>query len=379
MADEKQSTNHNARVGGREETWSRLEGLLEKVKARGLRSLTNDEIEAIGKLYRATAAHLALLKTFGASVKQRDRLNALVSRAYGTIYGRTRVGKNRRVWIWSFLAFPQIIRRTLRYHALAAFLLVLGGLYGYFGAAADPDWVLEFVAPGDDRTPYASTEELREFLHHGRPSSASESDSEQRDMGSGEKTLFTAFLWQHNTKVALLSFFAGFLIGLPTVVLLFFNGAMLGVYSYTYHSHGLALEWWAWILPHGVTELLAIVLLSGGGLFVGHLILSPGRLTRRDVLRERRGEIVTIIVYAFPMLLLAAVIESFVRQSGFSEPGRYVFAGVSAVLWVAYLGVGRVPARLIQAEQARRTLAERAVPLPVEEELLSALTGRAAR
>jgi len=94
------------------------------------------------------------------------------------------------------------------------------------------------------------------------------------------------------------------------------NGAFLGVYTHTFHSSGLAWEWWAWLLPTVSTELLAIVLLSGGGLFIGHQIVSPGRKSRADALREARGHIIRLLLFAFPMLLLAALIEAFVRQFG---------------------------------------------------------------
>ena len=153
----------------REELWDLLESLLEKTSSTGLESLDDEEVEEIGKLYRAASTHLALMRAFGASVRQRDRLNGIVSRAHGVIYGRPGRGRNLGVFFWSFLTFPETVRQTARYHLTALLLLGLGGIYGYVGAMKDPEWVLEFVFPGDNRTPYASTEELRATLLHGRP------------------------------------------------------------------------------------------------------------------------------------------------------------------------------------------------------------------
>ena len=184
--------------------------------------------------------------------------------------------------------------------------------------------------------------------------------------GLGEKSAFAAFLWQHNTKIALTSFFSGLLAGLPSALLITYNGSVLGTYTQTFHAHGLAFEWWAWILPHGVTELLALVLLAGGGLWIGRLVLLPGQARRLELFRASRGDLFRLALFAFVMLLIAALIESFVRQSALSDPARYVFAACTALFWVAYLGFARAPAGAAQRILAARSVAERAVPLPDE-------------
>lgn len=380
------SLDHTAAPAAREALWKRLGELLERCSAGTLDRLADGEVEELGRLYRAAATHLAMLQAFGASARQREELNRLVSRAHSAIYGRHRQGKNLELFFWSFLAFPQTVRRTAPYHLLAALLLFLGGLYGYFGSARDSEWALEFVPLGDDRTPYATREELAATLLQGRPVEDREAKAKRptvEDGGSGsgrkarsvespEKAIFAAMLWRHNTTIALTAFFAGFLAGMPTVFVLLMNGAFLGVYTHTFHASGLAFEWWAWLLPHGVTELLAIILLSGGGLFIGHQVISPGKKSRADALRDARGQITQLLLFAFPMLLLAALIESFVRQSSLSDPGRYVFALTTLLGWGVYLGWARVPLWARAQLEARRTIAERAVPLPVDEEILGA-------
>jgi len=189
---------------------------------------------------------------------------------------------------------------------------------------------------------------------------------EHHASGLGEKSAFAAMLWQNNTKVALTSFFSGLLAGIPSALLITYNGSLLGTYTQIFHAHGLAFEWWAWILPHGVTELLALVLLAGGGMWIGRMLLLPGQTPRLELFREARGDLFRLVLFAFVMLLFAALCESFVRQSGLSDPARYAFAAGTAVLWAAYLGFARTPARLAQRILAARTVAERAVPLPDE-------------
>ncbi len=381
--------DHSSIPRSRKALWSRLELLLSKTSSRGFGRLDDRELEELGRLYRAAATHLSLLQAFGASVREREGLNRLVARAHGVIYARPRRGWNLKFFLFSFLAFPETVRRLARYHALAAILLLVGMAYGYLGSQRDPEWALEVVPAGDERTPFATREELLATLHAGRPdSSAAPEAAEDVERGPREaearrpkyrtamKSAFAALLWRHNTTIALQAFFFGLLGGIPTVLALLFNGSMLGVYSHTFHAHGLAYEWWAWILPHGVTELLAVAILSGGGLFLGHRVLVPGMKSRRQALAETRGDALRLLLFAFPMLLLAALIESFVRQSGLSDPGRYVFAALSALFWVLYLTLGGIPRKTVERFAAARTLAERAVPLPEEEEVLGLLPVR---
>ena len=148
------------------------------------------------------------------------------------------------------------------------------------------------------------------------------------------------------------------------------NGALLGVYTATFVRHDLTYEWWAWILPHGVTELLAIVLSAGGGLYIGYTILVPGRQTRAQALAAIRGRLVYFVVFVFPMFLVAAAIESFLRQSNLSNDARYIFAFASVAFWVAYLGFVAPPAALRERHERQKTLTEARVGLPGQDELV---------
>lgn len=336
----------------------RLTALLDRIDAQGLERLDDRDVEDLGKLYRATAARLAHQRAFGASTVREQRLNALVTRAHAVVYGRPQRRPFLATLSYQVMAFPLTIRRTWPYHVAAGAILVLAGVYGYFGSAEDPDWTRSFTFPGDERTPYATEAELLATLRDGR------------EMGSGRKAAFAAQLWQNNTKVALIAYFLGFLACVPTVLALGMNGLMLGTYSFTFHQKGLAYEWWAWILPHGITEMLSIVLLAGGGLMVGHRVIAPGERTRAEALRAVRADAVRLVCFAFPLLFVAALIESFVRQSHLTDGARYVFAGLTALFWIGYLGFVRPTRDAVEQVIAPATVAQRAVPLPTEDELL---------
>ncbi len=108
------------------------------------------------------------------------------------------------------------------------------------------------------------------------------------------------------------------LAGVPTVYLLIYNGMLLGAFTALHHRAGIYTDYWAWILPHGVTEISAIVLCGGVGLLLGKSVLSPGELTRTESLRRAGNEAVPVCLGIAGMLVLAAIIESYLRQSHLS-------------------------------------------------------------
>ncbi len=332
-----------------------------KVDKKGLSALTSSELKRFCLLYRAAATQLARMRTFSHSVARKQYLNEVVARAHTHLYSRK---QKHSIWpqlLLTPLVIPQVVRRTFRYH-LAAFLLVLiGGFYGFHGTRADLEWGLHFVAPGDTRTGYAEYDTLYESLRQGR------------DQSGGEKSRFASFLWQHNTKVSMTAFFSGLLAGVPTVLIMLFNGTFLGVYSAHFHMHGLASEWWAWILPHGVTEFLGIIILGGGGLLIGKTILvGQPNVTRAEAFRRIRGSLAYLVLLAFPVFLCAALIESFLRQSQLGDTGRYIFAAASALIWFLYLGFGQVP-EACRSYFERSTPAESVIRLPEDDDVFELL------
>jgi len=337
--------------------------LLERGES-GLGKLRDDELEELGRLYRMAATHLALLQGFGSATRTRDHLNDLVARAHQLVYRQPRKTRRKGPGLhWFLIAFPLTVRQTWKFHLLAFFVLLGGAIYGYLGCAYDPEWSLEVIT--DQRTAYASEGELRNMLDASFESGNTEN--------LGGKSAFSAFLWQNNVRVSLLAFFSGFLLGLPTLFLLFFNGLSIGAYSFSFHHRSLDYEWWAWVLPHGVTELLAIILLAGGGLWIGRILLDPGNRTRLQALREARGGVFTLALAAFPMLALAAFFESFLRQSSLSMSTRYWFAGATALFWALYLGLAGRRSHLLERLDEGKTIAERAIPLPADEEMMRRL------
>ena len=181
----------------------------------------------------------------------------------------------------------------------------------------------------EGRTPASSTAELREGLYH-------------TESATGMLATFAASLFSHNSRIGILAFATGFVAGLPTLLLLFYNGLVLGAFVALFASRGLAVDLWAWILPHGVTELTAVMLCGAAGLLLAHALVFPGAHTRMDSLRERGRAAAVIVVGAVAMLFIAGLIEGVFRQTVTSVPIRFAVAAATAAWWIYYFGfVGR--------------------------------------
>lgn len=307
----------------RESIWRELEQLVQRAEKGGLHEQSAEKVARLPMLYRATLSSLSVAR---ASVLDRGLLiylESLAARAYLVVYAPQRTLLQV---LWPFLerGFPSAVR-SIRWHVLvSALLLLLGGAIAYAMVCADMDTYYLFVDQGmsQGRDPTASTESLRETLFSG---------------GEGMGLLtFATFLFTHNSTVGIMTFGLGFLFGLPVVLLLFYNGMLLGAMTALFHQRGLAIEWWSWILPHGVTELTAIVLCGAAGLAVGQRLVFPAQCSRMHELTLIGRRMGSVVGGAVLMMLLAGVVEGVFRQVVQDLGFRYGLASVFGGAWVAY-------------------------------------------
>lgn len=312
----------------REQSWRELDELIVKAERRGLRSLSAQELLRLPLLYRAALSSLSVARSISLDQNVVAYLESLAARAYFRVYG-TRATVLGALGAFFTVYFPNAVR-TARWHVLiSASMMGIGVLAGWWLTLGDPEQFYAFVSDGlaQGRDPSATTEELRATLF------------DDASPLSEQLYLFASFLFSHNSKVAILAFALGFALGAPTVFLMVQNGLMLGAFSALFQSRGLGVEWWSWVLPHGVTELGAIVLCGAAGLLLAEAILFPGPFSRLENL-ARRGRIAgQIVLGAVFMLFFAALIEGIFRQTVNDLSVRYAVVAATTVWWLFYFTV----------------------------------------
>ncbi len=309
----------------REGAWRELERLVDRAEEHGLRHLSAAELQQLPSLYRGAVGSLSVARAISLDRSLLDYLTALVCRAHLAVYStKQRAGEALAAFFTRRL--PRAVRRHLPYVAAAWALLLLGVLAGYCLTRADSDSFYNLV---DDnlahgRTPAASTAELRAALY------------DRQGGWSSLLPLFASLLFANNARVGLLCFGLGFAAGAPAAFLLFTNGLTLGALAALYASRGLGFEFWAWVLPHGVTELGAVCLCGAAGLAIGGALLFPGRQTRLAAVARRGREASLLVLGAAFMLLAAGLIEGIFRQLVQDVLLRSLVALGSLLFWLWY-------------------------------------------
>jgi uncharacterized membrane protein SpoIIM required for sporulation len=307
----------------REGDWRRLEEIVKRMEKGGLRKISDEDLLALPTLYRTAASSLSVARETSLDRATLSYLESLVQRAWFQVYGPR---KGLLGWLKEFLlgGWSRAVREIWLDICVAFFVMAAGAIVGWLLVVQDQDWYYRLVPTGflDTRVPGATREQLMETL-------GTEADS-------GGLSVFAASLFSNNAGVAILAFALGFAFGIPSLLLLVYNLAVLGAMMWLFAGQGLGVEFAAWLSVHGTTELFAILLSGAAGMHIGRSMAFPGDKSVLDAAAEsgRRGAIVMVGVVL--MMVVAALLEAFPRQLVASSEGRFIIGGGFMVFWLAY-------------------------------------------
>jgi uncharacterized membrane protein SpoIIM required for sporulation len=307
----------------RESEWRRLEDIVKRMEGGGLRRIPDDDLLALPTLYRTAASSLAVARETSLDAATLAYLEALVQRAWFQVYG-PRQGFAR--WLRDFFlgGWSRAVREIWLDICIALFMMVAGTFVGWLLVAQNEEWYYRLIPGGvaDTRVPGASREELLATL-------ATE------ESAAGLST-FAAQLFSNNSAVCILAFALGFAFGIPSLMLLVHNTAMLGAILWLFAGQGLLVEMSAWLSVHGTTELFGILLSGAAGLHIGRAMAFPGTRPVLEAAADagRRGAVVMVGVAI--MMVIAAILEAFPRQLVDGASGRFVIGGAMLTFWLAY-------------------------------------------
>ena len=295
--------------------WTELEQILKRLEREPEGRLHFAELQRFHYLYDRASADLARLVTFSSEPELRNYLEALVARAYGEIHETRRGGRGVVAWRWISISIPQTFRRHVKAFWLTAAVTVLGALFGG-GVVAFDDEAKEAILPEMFSSHLGSPEE-RVAREEGRAKTGK--SDEQQSASASRMAAFSAFLMQNNIGVSIKSLALGMTYGLGTIVLLFYNGVILGAVGVDYILAGETWFLLGWLLPHGVIEIPAILIGAQGGLVLAHALIGWGRRDRLAArLRAIGPDLATLIGTAALLMVWAGIIEAFFSQ--FHEP-----------------------------------------------------------
>jgi uncharacterized membrane protein SpoIIM required for sporulation len=275
--------------------------------------------------HRELAATLSLARHRRYDHALVHRLNALVVRAHASIHGAM-AGRALRGGLTTLLVdFPRQVRAL----PLMLFIATLCFAGSYLGVYA---WIALDPAAAYAVLPAAHLENMSEMYD---PRGAVQ--SQERDVAT-DLAMFGFYVW-NNVGIAFRTFGSGLVLGVGSILVLLFNGVVIGASHAHVVNEGFADTFHAFVVGHSAFELFAIVLSGLAGLHVGLSVLSPGLETRKQALLRRAREARPVLWGAFAMLVVAAAFEAFFSPRDLPLAVKLTVGGVNAVVLLAFFAL----------------------------------------
>jgi uncharacterized membrane protein SpoIIM required for sporulation len=299
--------------------WDEFQGLADRAARQGLDSFASRELPDFAARYREVAADLARARTYRADDATIARLERLVAAGHNALYRDERS-------TWRGLAttvlrdFPGAIVRAWSYVLIASLAFLLPGAAGFElirerpALAADllPEVVLRRAEAGAERQAAG-----RRYV----------------DVAAEDRPVMASGIITNNVRVAFACFAGGIFLGVGSLVLLSFNGLLIGATAGHFTNAGLLAYLVEFILGHGLLELFAIWTAGAAGFLVGRTVLVPGTLRRSDALVLGGRTAIRMVGGAAVMLVVAGVIEGFV-SAGTGGYGVRIGASLASIAFL---------------------------------------------
>jgi uncharacterized membrane protein SpoIIM required for sporulation len=240
---------------------------------------------------------LAYARTFYPESRTVAYLNGLASRLHLDIY-RNRKEKGNRIHDFWRYELPLLMAKHQRSLAVAFLFFLCFVAIGVLSAHYDENFIRLIL--GDD---YVNM--TNENIQKGDPFGVYKQESPLiMFLGIAANNIFVSF------RV----FVMGLLLGVGTVMGLFYNGLMLGAFEYYFFAKGIGFESILVVFIHGTLEISAIIIAGAAGLVLGNSILFPGTHTRMHSARTGAKDGLKMIIGLLPVFLLAAFFEGYVTR-----------------------------------------------------------------
>ncbi len=313
-------------------TWAELESALGRIERDPGHRFDLPGALRFHYLYQRAAGDLARLGTFASEPELRRYLESLVARAYTEVHeSREKQAKFRPVRTFT-RDFPAAFQRHRRAFLLALTLLLAGGLFGGLAHTLDPEAKSSLVPA-----------QFAHLMSDPARRVAEEEAGEAEEL-TGRKASFSTALMTNNIRVSILALALGMTCGAGTLILLFYNGVLLGLVAADYLLAGQGVFLAGWLLPHGATEIPAILIGGQAGFVLARAMI--GRGDRQPLTARLRavGRDVALLGYGFAVLLIwAGLVEAFLSQ--YHAPVlpysvKIAFGAIELVLLVLLLSGG---------------------------------------
>jgi uncharacterized membrane protein SpoIIM required for sporulation len=311
--------------------WEELDRTVRRLEEDPALVLDVAQVERVHYLYRRAVSALARIDSLPRENDFRKYLEALVARAHMELYDRRARMARFRPLGWLLVTVPATFRRHFGAFAIAGLVTLVGAGFGATALVLDPDAKATLL-------PFSNL--------HGSPNERVKKEEAKVDEAAhAHHSSFAAELMVNNISVSIRAFAFGIFYQLGTLVLLFYNGVVLGAVALDYVRAGETRFLLGWLLPHGAFEIPAILIAGQAGLVLGRAVIGFGNDVRFvERLRQVGPDLVTLVAAAALMLVWAGIVESFFSQYHepvLPYPVKIAFGVSELALLFAWLRRGR--------------------------------------
>ena len=299
--------------------WAEFQQLAERAADHGLDSFASHELPDFAARYREVAADLARARTYGVDDATMEHLERLAAAGHNALY-RDERGTWRRIWEVLIRECPAAIRQAQGYIALACLAFMLPASAGYLLMREQPDLAVDLLPKVMIERADAGAERMAEGRRY-------------VDVAVEDRPLMASGIISNNVRVAIACFAGGIFLGIGSLVLLGFNGLLIGATAGHFANRGLLAYLLEFILGHGLLELFAIWVAGAAGFLLGRSVVAPGDLSRGDALVLSGRTAVRMVGGAAVLLVVSGLIEGFVSVGG----GDVTFRAAASVGSLAFL------------------------------------------
>lgn len=224
-------------------------------------------------------------------------LNQLAARVHGMLYKNRRDKASRLLQFWS-RDVPEAFldaRGAILFSGAVFLLMLLLGM----GLGLSDEGMLRGIMGN------AYVDMTIQNIRSGNPMGVyKESDGYMMFLGIAMNNLF----------VMMRMVVVGLLVVVGPMYMLITNGVMIGAFHALFFSHGEVGRFFLGVYVHGSIELSCVVVAAGAGFRIGTAILLPRTYTRMESFKRGVSSAIKIAIGLIPLIIIAAVFESFVTR-----------------------------------------------------------------
>lgn len=272
------------------ERWKEVESFLSK-------KTSFQDPDKLAELFIQLTDDLSYSKTFYPNSKTTEYLNSITAKLHQSVYKNKKEKKSRLITFWKY-ELPLLFLKRRKELLISFSVFIVAIIIGVISSTGDTGFVRLIL--GDS---YVNM--TLENIEQGDPLAV------YKKMNGVDMFMGITF---NNIRVSFLTFIAGLFFTIGTVLLLLYNGIMLGTFHHLFYMHSLLLKSLSVIWIHGTLEISSIIIAGAAGLILGNSILFPKTYSRGQSFLIAAKDGVKIIVGLIPLFIIAGFLESFVTR-----------------------------------------------------------------